>query len=618
MANISIDRRYWVEDAVARAWPPGQEVFTGENNPKANYALDLNIDGKVMTFIPSSVINSGVYNPFNDIRVSGKSYYMPWFLDPKNQEKLAEVGSRVDLSKSDVGSYLKDKMGASTDGVLVPKDSIPFDSQIVNAPGKVQGIGNINGQPVYINEDVNNQGRTYFTDSSGQTKESLPNQGDDGLFGGFFSNPLVNAVANFAASYYGGPLGAAALQLAQGKSAEDALKAGALTYAAQQAFSSADPNAVGGVTGPDNIDVGGGFNPAAASSGFNAAVPDIGDLPTPGPGVQVASTAPDAGLNALGTTSGAAAGTTLSDVAAGNADKAALYGDAGYGAGMTGVETGAYDAGLAAGTAAAGAAAAGGSAAGSTLADILPYTTGATVAGSLISADAAKSAADVQAEAAKAAIEQQQKNFETINAQQAPYRAAGYNTLNEIAKLSSGQTPMYDYMGNIVKDAAGNPVMQTGSGYLTKQFTPEDFAAGIDPGYAFRLQQGQMANQRAANIGGGALSGNTLKGLQDYTQGLASTEYGNAFDRYQKQRQNIYNTLASIAGIGQTGQTATNTAATNATNAATQLGVGSAAATAAGGVGAANAYSNAINNAVNNYTLSAILNQRGNVVTPVP
>ena len=191
MADISIDRRYWVEDAVARAWPPGQEVFTGENNPKANYALDLNIDGQVMTFIPSSVINNGVYNPFSDIRVSGKSYYMPWFLDPNNQKTLAEVGSKVDLSKSDVASYLKDKMGASTDGILVPKGSIPFDSQIVNAPGKVQGIGNINGQNVYLNEDVNKQGRTYFTDSSGQTKESLPNQGG----GGFLMICLVVSLA---------------------------------------------------------------------------------------------------------------------------------------------------------------------------------------------------------------------------------------------------------------------------------------------------------------------------------------------------------------------------------------------------------------------------------------
>ncbi len=191
MADISIDRRYWVEDSVARAWPPGRDVFTGEDNPKANYALDLNIDGKVMTFIPSSVINNGVYNPFGEVSkgriYADKSYYMPWFLDPNNQKTLAEVGSKVDLSKSDVASYLKDRMGASTDGILVPKGSIPFDSQIVNAPGKVQGIGNINGQNVYVNEDVNKQGRTLFTDPAGQTREYIAPSGGGGFLGGLLS-----------------------------------------------------------------------------------------------------------------------------------------------------------------------------------------------------------------------------------------------------------------------------------------------------------------------------------------------------------------------------------------------------------------------------------------------
>ena len=85
--------------------------------------------------------------------------------------------------------------------------------------------------------------------------------------------------------------------------------------------------------------------------------------------------------------------------------------------------------------------------------------------------------------------------------------------------------------------------------YFQRQFTPEDFAAGIDPGYAFRLKQGQMAAQRAGNLKG--MTGNVLTGLQDYTQGLASQEYQNAFNRFQSQRQNIYNTLSGIAGIGQ-------------------------------------------------------------------
>ena len=180
---ISIDRRYWFEDSVARAWPPGADVFTGENNPKANYALDLNIDGKVMTFIPDSVINQGVFSPWSDTRVSGKSYYFPWFLDQQNQQKLAEVGQKVDLSDSDVGNYLKDRMGATTSGVLVPKGSIPFDSKISANPGKVLGMGTADGKNVYVNENIYNTNSTYFTDSSGQMYSQAPNQDDGGLFG---------------------------------------------------------------------------------------------------------------------------------------------------------------------------------------------------------------------------------------------------------------------------------------------------------------------------------------------------------------------------------------------------------------------------------------------------
>lgn len=171
----------------------------------------------------------------------------------------------------------------------------------------------------------------------------------------------------------------------------------------------------------------------------------------------------------------------------------------------------------------------------------------------------AQSAADKQLAGVQAGTEAQKAMFDIQNEQQKPYREAGYTALSDIA----GMRP-----------------------YLQHQFTPEDFAAGIDPGYAFRLQQGQMANQRAANVGGGALSGNTLKGLQDYTQGEASQEFGNAFNRYQTQRSNIYNTLASIAGLGQTslGQTTQAGTQTGANLAALNVAGGNAAA---GGIGAA-------------------------------
>lgn len=247
-----------------------------------------------------------------------------------------------------------------------------------------------------------------------------------------------------------------------------------------------------------------------------------------------------------------------------------------------------------------------GAAGGSALSSALPYMVGGQAVTGLLQANAAKKAADIQSAAAQSGTALQGQMFNTINQQQAPYRTAGYGALNDIGSLGSGTYEMYD--------AAGNPTgIGQGSGYLTKQFDANDLRSGLAPNYDFMLSQGQMANQRAANMGGGAIGGNALQGLNRFTQDYAGNAYQNAFTNYQNQRSNIYNTLAGIAGIGQTGQTATNTAAANATNAATSLGIGSAAAQAAGQVGSTNALANTVGNVGNTYMLSQLLNQSGRV-----
>lgn len=396
------------------------------------------------------------------------------------------------------------------------------------------------------------------------------------------------------------------------------LPAGYTPYQAPEVTKIADLAAAPATTATD---AGAAATETAADLGSN-----VGLQATPGTGLNLATASGEAGLQTgtLGTSladMGGAQGLTTAGATGGvlgaegiNAINAATA--AGLGTAAANVGTGANALGNSLANINTGVTAANvaNATTGNTLADILPYTTGAGVVSSIIGANAASSAADAQTAAANNAIAQQQANFNTINQQQAPYRAAGYTALNNIAGMTSGQTPQYDASGNVVKDAAGNPVMNTGSGYLQHQFDATDLKNGLAPNYDFMLQQGQMANQRAANVGGGGLSGNTLQGLQKYTQDYAGNAYQNAFTNYQNQRSNIYNTLAGIAGIGQTGQTATNTAATNATNATTQLGVGSAAAQAAGQTGTANAYSNALGNVTNNYTLAALLNQGGKVV----
>jgi hypothetical protein len=239
------------------------------------------------------------------------------------------------------------------------------------------------------------------------------------------------------------------------------------------------------------------------------------------------------------------------------------------------------------------------------------YAAGGSVVAGLIGADAAKSAANTQAESARNALDFQKQQFNTIQQQGAAGRSAGYGALNQLGALGSGTYGMYD--------ANGNPTgTGTGSGYLTNQFSPEDFAAGIDPGYVFRQQQGQEATNRMANTGGGLIGGNALQGLQNYSQGLASQEYGNAFNRYQTQRTNIYNTLAGIAGLG---QQAVNTSANAGAQAANSVGntmqnIG--AAQAGGQVGSANALSGGIQNAGNSYMLSQLLaNKNPALAVPV-
>jgi hypothetical protein len=221
------------------------------------------------------------------------------------------------------------------------------------------------------------------------------------------------------------------------------------------------------------------------------------------------------------------------------------------------------------------------------------YVAGASAAGSVISgymgAKASKQAAETQAAATREAIAQQREMFNIQNEQQRPYREAGYSALSDIA----GMKP-----------------------YLTKQFGQEDFQAGIDPSYNFRLAQGNLATTNLANQAGGLIGGNALQGLTNYGQNAASQEFGNVFNRFQTQRTGIYNTLAGIAGIGQTAQGQVSNLAQNTANNIGQATIGVGSAYAGGQVGAANALSGGIQGATNAYMLPTLLASNRPMQTP--
>jgi hypothetical protein len=224
--------------------------------------------------------------------------------------------------------------------------------------------------------------------------------------------------------------------------------------------------------------------------------------------------------------------------------------------------------------------------------------------GSQNQASAAESSAQLQANAANQASAQQLAMFNTINAQQAPYRGVGYGALNTISGMLPGQQMQYD--------AQGNPIgSMTGTGYLTKPFTSADLIANLDPSYQFMREQGLGATGQAMNVGGGGSNVNLAQ--TKFAEDYAKTGAQQAFNNFSAQQSNIYNRLAGIAGIGQAGQTQANTAGTNAANAIGQLGVGAAGAIGAGQVGAANAYAGGLQGIGSAGTLASLLGGGGNV-----
>jgi hypothetical protein len=126
----------------------------------------------------------------------------------------------------------------------------------------------------------------------------------------------------------------------------------------------------------------------------------------------------------------------------------------------------------------------------------------------IINAIGSAQAAQKQEQAARDAMGVQQGVYNQSRADQQPWMQAGQQSLGSLLQMTNG-------------------------GYDLSQLAN-------DPGYQFRMQQGQQALERSAAARGGLNSGGFMKGLARYSQGVASDEFGNRFNR-----------LSSIAGMGQ-------------------------------------------------------------------
>ena len=148
-------------------------------------------------------------------------------------------------------------------------------------------------------------------------------------------------------------------------------------------------------------------------------------------------------------------------------------------------------------------------------------------------AGATRYAADIGARSQAEAIAAQREARDQQIALQEPYRQAGL----------TGQNRLMELLG------LGGNTGAAGYGQYSRDFGMQDFQQ--DPGYQFRLGEGLKAMSRQAGARGGLISGQTMKGLEDYRQASASQEYGNAFNRYQTNRSNQLAPLGSLMSSGQ-------------------------------------------------------------------
>jgi hypothetical protein len=199
----------------------------------------------------------------------------------------------------------------------------------------------------------------------------------------------------------------------------------------------------------------------------------------------------------------------------------------------------------------------------------MPWMIPAAIIGSsLFGANAANKAADTQAGAADRAAELQYKMYQENVARQQPFLEAGVGALNKL-------TAAADY----------------------KPFGMDQYKA--DPGYAFRLGEGQKALDRQAAARGGLISGGALKAATRYGQDMGSQEYQNAFNRYQAERQAMLGPLQSLAGVGQTTAATLGNAGQSYGAGAGEAYMGGANARASGYVGGANALTGGLSSYLN-------------------
>jgi hypothetical protein len=218
-----------------------------------------------------------------------------------------------------------------------------------------------------------------------------------------------------------------------------------------------------------------------------------------------------------------------------------------------------------------------------------------SIAGGLISASGAKSAANAQLQGIDQGILFQQLQKQQLQGMLQPY-------------LTQGQVGLNQLNANI--------------GALTKPFNPTMADLAATPGYQFTLNQGEQAVANAysgqglgAGVTGGATamtpSGPGVKGAINYAENAASQTYQQQFQNYLGQNSQLFNMMFGQAGLGEQAAGTYGGVSQTATNAISGLSSAGGAAVGAGIQSGANAIGQGVTGATSGLSNFALLNSLG-------
>lgn len=194
---------------------------------------------------------------------------------------------------------------------------------------------------------------------------------------------------------------------------------------------------------------------------------------------------------------------------------------------------------------------------------------GGSIVGGVLQARSASKAASAQTAASNAGIAEQRRQFDRTEQMTQPWRQAGERALRHLDSFNRGSAGQNAALAQRENRLAGGLSRNLGSalnsytsnsGAVINRYR-QDLAGArdgydeimarefeADPGYQFRLEQGEKAINRGAAARGNVLSGATGQALLDFNSGLASQEFNNFDTRRNRDATQSFSMDSGIAG----------------------------------------------------------------------